>query len=265
MSRPFIHLNFSVCEDGRMAAEDGSPMEISCPRDWHRVHQLRESYDAVAVGARTWIGDGPLLTVRREVIGREPCRQPARVIFAGGFRCEVPASELRTFVIGSQPAPAHVFIPCHGRQLAEPLRSLRQHGVRSLLVEGGPTLLRSFLEQEVFDRLTVYVPTHDPRTARRAVGRALSNLPALGAERFGTGTVLGYTPGGTTVHRERRHSAADLLRQHEASVQELLRDKLTYLQPEVAGARADDHRGERVALMGPVPLPLRERAPGWGR
>lgn len=191
--RPFVHVNVALQADGRMG-DNGKPLVISCDQDWRRVHALRESYDAVAVGANTWIGEAPRLTARQEILGRPPGRQPARVIFAGSRRCEIATATRPTFVIGWQQGAADladmIFIPCAGRDVGGPLARLYEHGIRSMLVEGGPTLVRSFLEQAAFDRFTAYVSTDDTTSAQSAVRGLFAELPRITADRLGAGTLL---------------------------------------------------------------------------
>lgn len=212
--RPFVHLNFAVCEDGRMSGADGGGIAISCDCDWQRVHGLRETYDAVAVGAGTWLRDRPRLTVRPESLGRPPVRQPARVIFAGGQPCAVVPDERPTFVVGSQ-APeleGAVHVPCRGRGLTAALEDLYQHGVRSLLVEGGPTLLGSFVSQQLFHRISVFVRTRSEDAAVRAVHialPALPSLPALRADRLGEGVLLILEPPSRRQARRPQHDRAE--------------------------------------------------------
>jgi riboflavin biosynthesis pyrimidine reductase len=190
---PFVHLNFALCADGAVTAGDGV---ISSAEDWRRVHRLRERYDAIAIGARTWEADRPLLTVRPERLGREPRRQPQRVIFGGRRACAVLPDGRPTFLIGGcgEEAEGTVAIPARGRLLHDPLAALRRHGVRSLLVEGGPLLLRSFLSQGFCDRLTVFVRTGGPAAAARAVRRVIPEPPPLRARSFGGGILLSWRP-----------------------------------------------------------------------
>jgi riboflavin biosynthesis pyrimidine reductase len=191
--KPFIHINFAVLADGSATAA-----EISSAADWRRVHRLRELYDAVAVGAHTWEQDRPRLSVRPERLGREPRRQPHRVIFGGRHACTALPDGRTTFVIGARPddgtgtAAGTVAIGARGHRLDEPLADLRRHGVRSLLVEGGPLLLASFLAQGCFDRLTVFVPTDCPAAAARAARHVLPEPPPLRARRFGEGVLLSW-------------------------------------------------------------------------
>jgi riboflavin biosynthesis pyrimidine reductase len=191
--KPFVHINFAVLADGSVTAA-----EISSAADWRRVHRLRELYDAVAVGAHTWEQDRPRLSVRPERLGREPRRQPHRVIFGGRHACRILPDGRTTFVIGACPGEGMetvagtVAIGARGHRLDEPLADLRRHGVRSLLVEGGPLLLGSFLAQGCFDRLTVFVPTDCPLAAARAARQILPEPPPLRARRFGEGVLLSW-------------------------------------------------------------------------
>lgn len=177
-----------------MGTPSGESLPISTDRDWRRVHRLRERYVAVAVGAQTWQSDQPRLTARRSRLGREPARQPDRVIFGGSHRCRIAPDVRRTFVIGSQSPEdqAAVFIPCTDRRLEEPLASLYRHRVRSMLVEGGPTLVQSFLREGLFDCFTAFVRTDSRRGAARAVRSVLSGLPAMDARDFGGGILLSW-------------------------------------------------------------------------
>lgn len=189
MPRPFIHVNFAT--DGRPWPH-GAAASISCETDWRRVHTLRERYDAVAVGARTWNLDHPRLTVRPERLGREPQRQPARAIFAGSQGCHVSEHDGRVFLIG---APAEccgaTMIASYDHDLLPPLESLYRHGIRSMLVEGGPTILHSFFSQGLADAVTVFVRTLEEEAAHRIAHATLPCLPlSLEASRFGEGFLL---------------------------------------------------------------------------
>jgi len=205
MPRPFVHINFATTSSGDMADRSGP---ISCKRDWTRVHELRERYDAVAVGARTWKCDNPRLNVREERLGREPRQQPLRVVFLGGHRC-TGFADPQTIVIGTdRHSDAVTYFRSYGRELSRPLDSLRQHGVRTMLVEGGPTLIRSFLQQGAADAVTVYVRCGCVDTAARAVRAAVPEMPQpLRAERFGEGVLLssGHVPDAATTAQKPEH------------------------------------------------------------
>jgi riboflavin biosynthesis pyrimidine reductase len=196
--RPYVHINFAIDQRGRHCSADGMPLSISCEKDWQRVHSLREQYDGVAVGGRTWNVDRPSLSARADRLGRDASRQPVRVVFAGNHLCETTRPGTRTYLIGecrAQSAGTPV-IPSPGHELKYPLEELVRFGIRSLLVEGGPTLLKSFLVQGSFDRITVFVRG---ATTQEALAHAAAVLPGLPAtmvvEAFGQGLLLAYTRG----------------------------------------------------------------------
>lgn len=198
--RPMVHVNLAMDAEGNTAQQNGQVLNLSCEKDWCRVHELREYYSAVVVGARTWLLDAPRLTARAERLGRPPRRQPERVIFAGRQECLFEADQRRTFIVGSQRSSNHgIHIESHDHDLAMPLRALRKCGLKSLLVEGGLTLLSSFVRDGCIDRLTVYVRSSSPATAERAVRKALPALPgqSLQFESFGEGILVtgDYLPG----------------------------------------------------------------------
>jgi len=133
--RPFVVLKLAQTLDGYVTVPDTSRW-ISGPDSRRRVHELRAQVDAVAVGMGTARADDPQLTARD--VGAT--RQPRRLVFGHG------PSELE---VRSGPLDAE-------------LRALADEGVQSLLLEGGPTIARSFLEADLVDRLMLFVA---PRTA----------------------------------------------------------------------------------------------------
>src|SRR6185295_13340393 len=100
-----------------------------------RVHRLRAEVDAVAVGMGTVRADAPRLDARD--VGAT--RQPRRLAFGRG------------------PLPGGSELELRSGSLAEELASLAAEGVQSLLLEGGPTIAASFLDDGLVDRLVVHV------------------------------------------------------------------------------------------------------------
>ena len=181
--RPVVHLNFVLNGEGKIASESGKALPLSCQQDRQRVHELREVYSAVAVGARTWRMDQPQLTARKEFLGREPRRQPSRVIFAGNQKCTFTQGIRQTFVIGSKQKKSEaIHIRAEDHSLVKSLSSLYQHGVDSILVEGGLTLLRSFIRERAFDKLTIFVRASNKEKARSSIASALPEIAGLNIE-----------------------------------------------------------------------------------
>ena len=198
MNRPFVHVNFAIDQYGRMNQKNGQAAELSCEEDWQRVHALRERYSAVVVGARTWTQDQPQLTVRKDRLGRAPQRQPDRVVFAGRTPCPIKPDSRRSFVVGLAENAGNEGIHIHAidRNLEKPLETLFNHSVDTLLVEGGMTLLESFMRQKMVDRFTIYVCTNSLDKALKAVSAKFPELPAdaMDAVPLGKGMLLSHTP-----------------------------------------------------------------------
>ena len=166
--RPFVTYKVAATIDGRVTV----PGErwVSGEESRSRVHELRASSDAVAVGMGTVRADDPALTARG--VGAE--RQPRRLAFGNGPLPEGSELELRS-----------------GR-LEDELAALAGEGVRSLLLEGGPTLAGAFLAARLVDKLMVFTAPTVSGTGPVAFG-ALQEPLALrhvSVERIGDDVLL---------------------------------------------------------------------------
>jgi diaminohydroxyphosphoribosylaminopyrimidine deaminase / 5-amino-6-(5-phosphoribosylamino)uracil reductase len=131
--RPFVTYKVAVTLDGRVTVP-GSRW-VTGEESRRRVHELRAESDAVAVGMGTVRADDPTLTAR----GVGAVRQPRRLAF------------------GRSPLPEGSELEPRSRELAEELADLAGEGVRSLLLEGGPTLAGAFFAADLVDKLLVFV------------------------------------------------------------------------------------------------------------
>jgi len=131
--RPFVTYKVAVTLDGRVTVP-GSRW-VSGEESRRRVHELRAGSDAVAVGMGTVRADEPALTARE--VGA--IRQPRRLAF------------------GSWPLPEGSELELRSGELEEELRALAEEGVRTLLLEGGPTLATAFLAADLVDKLLLFV------------------------------------------------------------------------------------------------------------
>ncbi|WP_372499644.1 bifunctional diaminohydroxyphosphoribosylaminopyrimidine deaminase/5-amino-6-(5-phosphoribosylamino)uracil reductase RibD [Herbiconiux aconitum] len=159
--RPFVTVKWASSLDGRAAAADGTSQWITGPAARADVHRRRADADAVAVGTGTVLADDPALTARD---GDDLLpHQPAPV------------------VIGRRPVPSSARVHAHPEalrrfathDLAAVLDELYAGEVRSVFVEGGPTLASAFLAAGLADEVLVYLaPTllGGPRTALTDLG-----------------------------------------------------------------------------------------------
>lgn len=132
-NRPYIVLKWAQTPEGGMdgfrTSDHPGPYAVSSPEAQAVVHHWRSEEDAIAVGAKTWDLDRPQLNAR--LVGS---RNPVRVV-VGTPHSNVPSDVL----LVSSPN--------------EMLKALIDRGLRSVLVEGGPSLLHSFLEQNLWDEV----------------------------------------------------------------------------------------------------------------
>jgi diaminohydroxyphosphoribosylaminopyrimidine deaminase/5-amino-6-(5-phosphoribosylamino)uracil reductase len=166
MSRPQITWKYGASLDGRIAAADGSSKWITSQEARTDAHRLRAECDAVMVGSGTQATDDPHLAVRH-VQGR----QPLRVVVDSNARTPVTARVLDdaapTLIAVAEDADADhledkatvVRLPRteRGVDLHALLTALEERGIRSVLLEGGPTLAGSFLAEGLIDRVVGYV------------------------------------------------------------------------------------------------------------
>jgi diaminohydroxyphosphoribosylaminopyrimidine deaminase / 5-amino-6-(5-phosphoribosylamino)uracil reductase len=155
--RPYVTWKFAATLDGRVAAADYTSRWISSAASRADAHRCRGAVDAVLVGSGTVLADDPHLTVRAPD-GTLRAHQPLRVVVDGAG--QVPATArvrdaaAETWVVtadsGLAPDGRHV-------DLQKMLEALHGRGVRSVLLEGGPTLAGAFLRAGLVDRVVAYV------------------------------------------------------------------------------------------------------------
>jgi 3,4-dihydroxy 2-butanone 4-phosphate synthase/GTP cyclohydrolase II len=148
---------------------DGHPLTLSSPPSLFRTHALRARHDGLVVGVGTILADDPQLTVRH-VAGPNP---PPLVL---DTNLRTPRSARLFahprppwFLAGKPVAPARrASLVAAGAQVLEVGRSaeglvdlpsalalLAQRGLRSVLVEGGARVLRSFLAARLVDWIVI--------------------------------------------------------------------------------------------------------------
>ena len=179
MERPYVFLNVAMTADGKIDTFVRQGASISSQRDKQRVDHLRAEADAVMVGGHTLLAENPKLTVKsadlraaREARGLTP--NPVKVGVASNADLK-PASNFLT----AGPARIVIFttqrtsngqleflrtrgveVYVHDTQrvdLPQALSTLKEIGVKRLMVEGGGTLNFELLRLGLVDELTAYV------------------------------------------------------------------------------------------------------------
>jgi diaminohydroxyphosphoribosylaminopyrimidine deaminase/5-amino-6-(5-phosphoribosylamino)uracil reductase len=183
---PWVHLKAAMTLDGKLATAAGDSRWVSGAASRALVHRLRDSLDAVLVGVGTALADDPRLTVRLArpgkgvaVAGRGvPPRDPLRIVVDSTARLPPGARMLRqrsraaTMLAVTARAPrarlaaleraGATLLICKttraGRvDLRHLLEQLAGLGLTSVLVEGGAAIFGSFLEQRLWDELSLFV------------------------------------------------------------------------------------------------------------
>lgn len=165
ISRPFVVVNCAASVDGKLALPHGKQTRISSEDDMAFVHRLRNWADAIIVGIGTVLMDDPKLTVKKRYV-EEPSL-PLRVVVDS--KCRVPPTaqilrgEAPTLIAtcrghASQIRGAEVVEFGEERvNLSHLLDYLWEKGVAKVLVEGGGTLISSFIRQGLVDEFLIFV------------------------------------------------------------------------------------------------------------
>jgi diaminohydroxyphosphoribosylaminopyrimidine deaminase/5-amino-6-(5-phosphoribosylamino)uracil reductase len=186
-TQPFVALKLATSLDGRIADANGNSRWISGPEAREFVHWLRAGFDAIAVGGVTARADDPALTVRGPVQPRVP---PVRVVFAadgdipGSLAVVRSARTVSTIAVVALSAKAARVEPIEAAgvevllsaDLASALRSLKDRGIGSLLVEGGGRLAGALLAAGLVDR---YYWVQSPLWLGMGAVPAIAGLPTV--------------------------------------------------------------------------------------
>lgn len=186
---PFVTLKFAQTLDGRIASTTGDSRWISSEPSLKLAHRLRSLHDAVLVGVGTVLRDDPQLTVR-QVKGRNPIR----IVTDSGLRIPLSSKILRdqeiapTIIATTSQADREklpsltqmgievLMVDEDGEgkaNLRDLLQKLGQMNISSILVEGGATLITSFIRQELADKFVVIL-------APRIMGKGIDAVGDLG-------------------------------------------------------------------------------------
>ena len=204
-SRPYIILKWAETADGFIAGENGQPVQISGPLSQRLVHRWRSEEDAIMVGTNTARADNPRLNVRLV-----PGRNPVRVVIDKQLRLD---ANLNLFD-GSQPTLGYNFIKTEtvGQTtyiqlnpekpfLPQLLADLYERRIQSVLVEGGTTLLNSFMDAGLWDEMRVFRSQtmlgegrSEGRPGEGAVKAPAVRGRSVSQERVGTDELSTYRP-----------------------------------------------------------------------
>jgi len=176
--RPYVIINAAMSADGKISTPLRKQTKISGINDFARVECLRAESDAVLVGIGTVRSDDPSLRLKNEELKAERIKagkaaEPARIVvdsraefpldsdmFKKGSGqiivvCSEQASQERIEALSEKVTVIHA-----GKESVDlnlMLDALGDLGIRQLMVEGGASILWSFMSQRLFDEIRIYI------------------------------------------------------------------------------------------------------------
>jgi len=180
-NRPFVVATFAITADGKVTTKNFGPVDFTSCEDKLHLFRQRASADAVLIGHTSLERDNVRLGLPADLqelrSKRGQSRSPIRVIISNKGRIDE-----RLKIFQSDISPIIVFstkrMPQKNRKalqtkatlhltdakhvdLAVMLKTLRnQYKVGTLACEGGPTLFRALLEEDLIDQLNLTIAPH---------------------------------------------------------------------------------------------------------
>lgn len=155
--RPYIILKMAFSKDGFVGRSENQVI-LSNDGSWRLVHRLRHRVDAILVGTGTALIDNPQLT-NRLFWGEDPIRiipdynrklPTNQAFFQDSGITWILCHESHDRDESMSDKVEYKVIPVDA-DLPVMLNVLANEGITSILVEGGPTLIRSFIDQDCWD------------------------------------------------------------------------------------------------------------------
>jgi len=168
--RPFVRLKLAASLDGCIAMKNGESQWITGTDARADVQRLRAGSGAIMTGIGTVLADDPSLTVRDASIDMRG-RQPLRVVLDSRLRMPLSAEMLAlpgtTLVYCHDDAKRNLLVDAGAEvtrvagdgdavDLAAVFDDLASRDINAVLVEAGPALAGSLVEQDLVDELVIY-------------------------------------------------------------------------------------------------------------
>ncbi len=162
---PYVTLKSAITIDGKIASAPHTTTKISSAESHHRAHELRRDHDAVLVGIGTILADNPQLNCRI------PCKkQPIPVILDSTLKIPENAKVLKykpIIITTNNDKKKHkvlekkgariVTLPGEKVSINQTLQKLPEHGILSVLVEGGSEVHAAFFREKRIDAICFFI------------------------------------------------------------------------------------------------------------
>jgi len=166
LKRPWITLKAAITLDGKLTAVPGKRSLVSNQLSYVDSQQLRSHFQAILIGEQTLKIDNPALTVRLVTMEHPP----VRIILLQDSSAAIgkrilQASDAPIWLLCRQPSPTDSQLAALpqvqvlvGTWTPAKISTLcAEHGVQSLLVEGGSRVQARFVAAELVDEVLLYI------------------------------------------------------------------------------------------------------------
>ena len=161
--RPYIILKWAETADGFVAREDFSSKWISNGLSRKLVHKLRAEEDAILVGTRTALHDNPRLNAR-DWPGKDPLRcvidKQLALPHSHHLFSDNQPTVCYNLLKDEQVGNVSFVKVAQEAFLSSMATDLYQRKQQSLIVEGGTSLLNSFIKAGLWDEAWVFKASH---------------------------------------------------------------------------------------------------------
>ena len=212
-SKPKVTLSAAITLDGKIGQKN-KHIVLSSKADKIRVHKLRSKSDAILVGKNTVEQDDPLLTVRYAK-GKNPIRiiLDSHGTIKDNSRIIKTCKRVPTIIVVSElvsksnlnrlrKLPIDVIV-CGKNQvnITKLVSILSKKGIKTILLEGGGTLNRSFLKKNLIDEMIIALTPYvlgSENTVSLFEGMSFSSLnmklhlKLKNVQKIGNETILNY-------------------------------------------------------------------------
>lgn len=182
--RPLVTLKIATTADGMMRMPENLPPQITAAAAQRRMHLIRAEHDMILVGSGTAMADNPALDCRLPGMA-DFSPAPAIADRSGRLSADAvlrqnPALKMKAAKILAQATPL------------EMLQAVADDGVTRVMLEGGPTLAKAFLDAGLVDEIAHFTA---PFTAKSKVAKdmpppAQSDLQYMGIENLAEQTTF---------------------------------------------------------------------------
>ena len=168
--RPLVTIKIAESLDGKVALAGGASQWITSETSRTYAHRQRRFFDAIMVGINTVLKDDPWL----EPFGSEQGHRLTKIVVDSALKTPLSAKLLKTkqtVIIAAvkKDGPLEKKFSLKGAcvvhtgsrrgrvDLPELLAELNKRKIRNLLVEGGPELISSFLDERLADKIVLFM------------------------------------------------------------------------------------------------------------